>query len=602
MARTSASPAPVAASTQFLERLAFLATAAIVVVVPLIWDSEAMEAFRSPKSTLALVCWSILAVIFLVSNTSAEAWRDPWWFAWAGFLLGGLASVPFSEQPLRALSSLVPLAVTAIGWGAVRQMTAERKARLMRWMVVVGVVEGVMVRVFLNPDWRPQSFQMLEQSVRRVTWIGTLGNAGDVAQFLTLPTLIAVSLALKGGVVARVTWLLAAAFMAAVILGTQTISAVAALVLGVGLVFWIQAPRRWRPWMIAGTASLALVIFFLTPIGARIRGAVKDVGRSEWIWLGSGRGAGFAAASSMVTARPLTGVGFGMFGANSYRFQDETTLAARGRELGMVTGFGEAHNDPLQYAAETGLLGVILALVGLALAWRGGSRAAGALPARLPLVAAAALVSLAQFPLHIAAVASQWTVLFALALPVLPVSLPRRLRGWTRVIVAAPVVICVAVVGWTRRTAAVAVRQAEVLSWAMRQEGSSAARRDLAAAAITKLEPRLRWFPFSHQALVVAGNLAVDAGKNQLALRYFSQALALDERPEIRFDVGVALLLVGEREAGLAHIVRAVKLNPTIFRRVTNAELANSLRLMLDADGYGKRHPWIYKNTPAEKP
>jgi len=602
MPRTSVSPAPIASPTLILERLAFLAAAILVVVVPLIWDSQSLEAFRNPKSTLALVAWGILAAVFLVSNMHGEGWRDPWWFAWGGVLLGGLASVPLSDQPLRVLSAVAPLVVTALGWGAARQMTAERQARLMRWMVVVGVVEGVMVLVFLNPEWRPQSFQLLEQSVRRVTWIGTLGNAGDVALFLMLPALIAFSLALQKGRIVRVLWLLAAAFMAAIVLGTQTLSVTAGLALGLALVLWTKVPRQWRAWAIAVFGVLALAVALLTPVGARVRGAVVSAGRGDWIWLGSGRGAGFAAAGAMVEAHPLTGVGLGLYGAKSYRFQDEKTLAERGRELGMVTGFGEAHNDPLQFAAETGLVGLALAALGFVLAWRRKSADPGVLPVRLPLLAAAVLVSLAQFPLHIAAVASQWAVLFAFALPVLPGSLPRLLGGWARVIVAAPLVICTALLGWGRHAAAVAVRQAEVLSWTMRQKGSSAPRRDLASAALTKLEPRLRWFPFSHQAQVVAGNLAIDAGKNQLGLRYFSRALALDERPEIRFDVGVALLLVGERQAGLAHLVQAVKLNPATLRRVTDAELANSLRLVLDADGYGKRYPWIYRNTPAEKP
>jgi len=86
--------------------------------------------------------------------------------------------------------------------------------------------------------------------------------------------------------------------------------------------------------------------------------------------MGSGRAAGYAAAASMLAARPTTGVGFNLFEANSFRYQSPDALAERGRVLGLATGFGEAHNDLLQYAAETGFVGLVLALAGLAWARR----------------------------------------------------------------------------------------------------------------------------------------------------------------------------------------------------------------------------------------
>jgi len=62
--------------------------------------------------------------------------------------------------------------------------------------------------------------------------------------------------------------------------------------------------------------------------------------------------------------------------------------------------------------------------------------------------------------------------------------------------------------------------------------------------------------------MLILGNLAVDAGDTRLALSSFGRALALAERPEVRFDVGMALLMAGERETGMAHLMRAVELNP----------------------------------------
>jgi hypothetical protein len=64
----------------------------------------------------------------------------------------------------------------------------------------------------------------------------------------------------------------------------------------------------------------------------------------------------------------------------------------------------------------------------------------------------------------------------------------------------------------------------------------------------------------------------------------------------------MALMMAGDREAGMAHLVRAVQLNPTVFREVRAPELARALRRRLDASGYGVKHAWMYVGTPAATP
>jgi len=85
------------------------------------------------------------------------------------------------------------------------------------------------------------------------------------------------------------------------------------------------------------------------------------------------------------------------------------------------------------------------------------------------------------------------------------------------------------------------------------------------------------------------------AGRPETALDHFRHALALAERPETRFNVGMALLALGEQESGYAHLMRAVKLNPWVFGQIAKPEVAEALRRRLDADGYGARHPWLYE-------
>jgi hypothetical protein len=341
-----------------------------------------------------------------------------------------------------------------------------------------------------------------------------------------------------------------------------------------------------------------------TPLAQRVRGAVREASTGGLLWLGSGRAAGYAAAASMLAARPATGVGFGLFEANSFRFQSAEALAERGRVLGLVTGFGDAHNDLLQHAAETGLIGLLVAGVGLVWAARQRPRGEGAVVAALPLCAAALVLALTQFPLHLAAVASQWALLAALTLPALP-SVPVA-EGWGargRVLAVGVLAGAALALTWQHYRATTLFQQGKLLSESLRAGAMRPeTRAQVARAALTNVVPRARLLPYSWEAAVILGNLAMDAGDTRLAVESFGRALALAERPEVQFNVGMALLTAGNREDGMAHLARAVQLNPAIFREVRSPELAVALRRRLDASGYGVKHQWMYQGTPAAAP
>ncbi|MFH1175856.1 MAG: O-antigen ligase family protein, partial [Acidobacteriota bacterium] len=433
----------------------------------------------------------------------------------------------------------------------------------------------------------------------RYLWIGTAGNPADVAVLLALPALLAVGLAAHAPK-RRLPRLAAAGLLIAVIIGTQTISVLLALAAGGAVLAWWRLLPRRRAVAVAGIALLGAGILALTPVGTRAVRAIKDMRSGSWAQAGSWRGAGYSAALSMVASRPLFGVGFGLFESHSYRHLDEQTLAARAQSLHLRTAFGEAHNDLLQYAAETGALGVLLAAAGLVLAFRKGSLAPGPIPDRAALLVTAGTIALLQFPFHLSAVASQWLILAALALPPLPAppAGPPARERW-RFLAVAVITLGSAVIAWQRHAASASVAQAGTLHQTLPSMPASA-RAPLARAALDRLETRLRWLPGLWQGEVAAGNLALDARQPGRALAHFEAALRIAERPETRFDVGIALLASGEREAAFSHLIGAVKLNPATFAEITDASLSRDLRRRLDADGFGRRHPWIYQGTPAE--
>jgi O-antigen ligase len=595
--------APQDPSERFLAGLTFFAATVLTLAVPVVWDRQALDMFRDPKSALAFASWAVLAAVFAVSNLGGTAWRDPWWFAWGGALAGGAVSGVLCAEPARACFALLPLAFAALGWGAFRQLSERHRHALTALVVWAGVIEAALVLLFLKPSWQPESFALLPQEGARYAWIGTLGNPADAAVFLVLPALLAASRVLAAR--RHRPWNAAAAIlMTGVILGTRTVTATLALTAGVLVLLWRHVPRPRRLPSLAVALAVTLAVFVATPLAQRVRAAVGEARGGGLLWVGSARFAAYAAAGSMVAARPATGVGFGLFGANSFRFQGEDVLAQRGRVLGLVTGFGETHNDILQYAAETGLVGLALAGAGLIWAVRRRRREDGVVTSVWPLAAAALVLALTQFPLHLAAAAAQWALLAALALPALPpppTSTPWALRG--RLLAAGLLVGAALVIVWQRYRTDTLFQQGKTLSASLRAAHTRPEKRaEVARAALANLVPKSRWLPYSWEAALIMGNLAVDAGNTRLAIEAFERASALADRPEVRFDMGMALLMAGDQERGMAQLVRAVQLNPAIFREIRSPELSRALRRRLDASGYGPKHAWMYQGTPAAMP
>jgi tetratricopeptide (TPR) repeat protein len=194
-----------------------------------------------------------------------------------------------------------------------------------------------------------------------------------------------------------------------------------------------------------------------------------------------------------------------------------------------------------------------------------------------------------QFPLHLAALAAQWAVVAALLLPPLPPP-----QSWRKARAAAGLA-CALLIAWgsfQQWRAYRAVQSADVLVNLLRQRPRDAQRQTLAFAAYQGLSSKLRFLPFDYRSETSAGNLAQEAGDWGKAVEHFRRALALAERPETRFNLGVALFAVGQEGEALAHLERAVELNPAVLKAITDATLARKLSAALEAHGYFARFPW----------
>lgn len=564
----------------FRQKLILLAGLALVLALPLVVDLACFGPFRTPKTLLARVLWAVLAGSFL-ARPSWDAWG---WPLGAVVVAGVLALLATGHGSL----ALAPLALTALGWMALRQLQEPWREKLFRGMILGGVMQAILALAFADPAARPASFAALEKTAGRFQILGTMGNPGDVGVFLVLPALGALSMAITGKL--RSLWLLACLVQLGAIVASQTLSAFAAFALGAFVLFALRLPPGKRWWATVGSAAaLAMIIFLVPSLKSRMIVAVRTPQQRGLLWVASARGAAWVSAWHMWQANPIFGVGLGQFPTHFFKFLPPDALAERGRVLGLSTGFWEAHNELFQYTAETGLVGLVIFSASLFWAWRRGPKFASPWLPTAPTLAAVCVLALLQFPLHLAALAAQWLVVFALLLP--PLKEPaqkRRVGAW----LGLGILLGSLLLSWAQWRAWRAVEAAGALVSVLRQNPNIAGAKILASEAYENLQPQLRFLPGELEGENVAGNLAREAGLWDQTLAHFRRALSLAERPELHFNLGVSLWALGQKEEGLRHLVRAVELNPAVLRKVTDRLLAAKLREELTRNGYFAAYPW----------
>lgn len=77
-------------------------------------------------------------------------------------------------------------------------------------------------------------------------------------------------------------------------------------------------------------------------------------------------------------------------------------------------------------------------------------------------------------------------------------------------------------------------------------------------------------------ALMLSGALAHMAGRNEDAVGLFGRALAINEQPDVHYNIGLAKWALGQRAEAMAHWERALALNPDFAQAHMN--LGNALR------------------------
>ena len=397
----------------------------LVLVAPFVLAPVAKESFREPKllagewlvlASLTCFSWGLRRV---AAVRLAEIWRLPALRLVVPCLVVATAGLAASRHPLQVREALIDLwigAAALVGWSVA--LPAPRLERLLHgllWPASLMALLGILQYHGLQP----LALAGLQPGTR-LSITSLAGNPGDLAAYLVLPCLVAQS-SLGSRRRSGEEWsspgvwgtALALAVSLYALLLTQTLAALAAAFAGSLLLWAPRFPRRRAAALLAASLmTAAVVVAAVPPLRQRVVGKARVLAQGDWNELLSGRLDGWRTALWMLREQPLTGVGHG-----AYRTEfapAKLALLDRGvrfYEGLMETGFANAHNELLEAGAEWGVPGLLALAWGLwvllaalirdgrpgrppedrALAWAG--------------TAALGILSLADFPFHIALVA-----------------------------------------------------------------------------------------------------------------------------------------------------------------------------------------------------
>jgi O-antigen ligase len=402
----------------------FAAAAAAILAAWLVFDPRSPDSFDDPKF-LALqigLAFAVAGVLWIRLSQGRIDLSLPRGLPRALLLLLlagigiGAAAVLTSSRRSQALesASLVLVLLLAIPVGASAPFAVHRR-KLETIFIAGGLVNALLVVLAAARVYNPI---IVYGSTSRAGLGALVGNAGFLALGLVLALLACLPRLLEGGLPRRIGAGLAAFLLLAGIVVTQSLSALAALGVGILAIGALRLSGKSRRRAAVAAALAAVAILAYRPVRQRLRLVTLAVRRGDWNLALTDRGAAWLAAQELVRAHPALGVGPGVFQLEFLpaRLQAERRFHRRLVVPGAsIESFSKVHNDYLEGAVAIGVPGALLLTSALwieiiALLRKG--RRSSAAAADGATLAAAGAAALTWFPFQIP-IALLWILLTA---------------------------------------------------------------------------------------------------------------------------------------------------------------------------------------------
>ncbi|HEV7765230.1 MAG TPA: O-antigen ligase family protein [Thermoanaerobaculia bacterium] len=567
-----------------IDRAILLVVGAGLVILPMTVVPGGADRFRLPKELLfrgeAIVLFALMLLRArnLRLPVRLSEWRREHLLA-AAIVVWSIIVTATSTHRALSIDSLITILAAAVIFLATCIAAESLSHRAVDLLMPACCVNAVITILQENGIWSP-----IPVTEGHYGAVGLMGNANDVGTFLAAPAVAAVVMAVTFTGKRRWLYLAIANLLVAGMIASATRTALIAFVAAMIVLAIVQARRA------AVVIAVVLVVVGLAVMSpaTTLGRSARELGRAavdrNYQLLFSERLLPFLAAVEMTRDHPVAGVGPGCFRFHymSYRVALEEKYPPEWTR-GYPMNWGAVHNDYLQVAAETGVIGLLLFLAAIAIlvARRGPPQEAtfaGTL--RWPLATVIFVVCLAQFPLELAAPRLMFITLGAVCLTV-PNIQKRQLRLPHSKLVIVGIILIVASAFAIYHLCVIPFRDNITLR-EIEERLSVAQSLDpgRAASLARKNLDELRGIEQSQKLSPVWYTLY---GANcemlelwQEAADIYTRALVIDQRPELYLYRGLAMLHLGDIEHARADMITAVRFNPIILDQITG-ELRTSV-------------------------
>jgi putative inorganic carbon (HCO3(-)) transporter len=401
-------------------RLMTAVSIAALGLIPVLIDRAGYDPWRLPKEILFRASAIVGALLLVLATLARQVnWRRLQRQKSIALLLGAIVvwaivTTALSSNRTLSVDALVTTVASAILF-LLFYFSFETKPQVFAVLLAGAVINAVIVVLQRFDIWNfldPKAAEQWDTGHRLMT-TGLLGNANDAGSFLSLAVLTAVVLAVVSGGKHRLLAIAVAIFLAIALAATETLTAIAAASAGIVPILIPRLRQRttWLAVLIIVAIALAVSVSN-EALRGRFYAAVASLKAGRYATAISGRAIPFIAATRMFIDHPIRGVGPGCFKYHFYQYKiaAERDYPNLQHAQMRMFNFGEVHNDHLQIAAETGIVGYILFLaanVAFVIITRQAKSSEPemrfAREAGLAFPAAFLVLALAQFPLELAA-------------------------------------------------------------------------------------------------------------------------------------------------------------------------------------------------------
>ncbi len=398
--------------------------------IPLVFTWRTYDAFTTPKEFIFKIGVILLTSLFLfdfLTRNSHEFYRHPLSLPLFLFWLWGLISALFSARQAQSLNSYVIITSSAIFFYLIPYILKSYRERRIIFdiLILVSIYISILtILQYLGLFRMEDRFSTTSGPLPKTAIYSTLGNPNFIGSFLIgIAPIILVSI-LSSNLLKKIIHIAGLVTLLVAIIILRSKGSYVGLIFSSLFLFWlltkIYRKRRLIIWFLLSFTVISILSIFLlnillpggiSPIYQELKGITLEHATIK------GRLLLWHTALLMIKDHPILGIGPDMFGNyyQLYRAEIFSNIPDPASIYPDDPSYGEevhAHNEYIQVASETGIIGLVLFLWLIYRSIKGGLMLFNSITDRKERLMVAGLIcgviailthALVEFPLHLPA-------------------------------------------------------------------------------------------------------------------------------------------------------------------------------------------------------